>query len=119
MRRGVTFIEVLLASAMLLTALVALSSGLRMGLRSATHAQAVVQVEGLARQLVDELERSGASALVARSGEFGPAAPDVRYQLEVRDSDLAGLKLIDVTLAWSEAGRPRHLVLHGAIGPGR
>ena len=116
-RRGVTFLEVLFASAILLAALVALSSGLRLATRAAARAEVRLEVEALARQLLGDLERQGAAGLTAKDGDFGPAHPGVTYRLEVTPTELPTLRTIEVTLKWSESGQPRALTLTGAVGP--
>ena len=100
--RGLALVEVLLAVVICAVGLVVAAQGVALALRlelSAANRECAAQ---LANRLLGELE-SGARALADARGDFAAEGkPGIDWRIEVRTTDIEGLREARITVTWEE-----------------
>ena len=94
--RGFTLLEVMVALAIIATALVTLLGSHLMSLNLAQKHKEQTLAAMLARQKMEENLTVPFDSLVTDSGDFGPAHPEYKWELEVAEADIDNLKKVRI-----------------------
>lgn len=108
--RAFTLVEVLAALVLVGVVLPVAMRGVSLALAAADTARHHTEAATLAESKLGEWEATGGWATAGDAGDFGPDAPDYRWTCTrtAADFDTTALNL---TVAWTQAGRPRSLTL--------
>ena len=108
-RSGFTLIEVLVAMVVAVAAFSIIAQGFSTGGRAAAASQASTQAVVLAQRVLADLEAGAIAADASTSGDFSDA-PDFKYSTSSA-ADEPGLRLVTVTVKWTEQNQERTYVL--------
>lgn len=111
MRRegGFTLVEVLVAMVVTVAALTILAQGFAEGGRASAASQKATRAAILAGEILAELETGELAADASASGKFDEE-PDYSWVVK-SDEDEPGLRLLTVTVSWTERSEKREYVL--------
>ncbi len=106
---GFTLLEVMIAIAIMATALVAVLASQSQSLSLASEAKFNTTAALLAQSKIAEIEAASPEDVVSDSGDFGEDFPNYRWELTVSDLGFSGLeevldylKQIDLVVSWGE-----------------
>lgn len=113
--RGFTLIEVLATLLLMAIVLPAVMRGLTLATSAGSMAKWRTQAAGLAQSKLAELIATNQWQQSALSGDFAPDHPDFNWQATAQswegDTSGIGIQRIDLTVTWTERGRPQSLTL--------
>jgi type II secretion system protein I len=116
-RHGFTLVEVLVATAVLATGLLAAVTAFSMASRvlGATRNDTLVSL--LAQQKLAEIEVLGRDEIAPgrTTGDFGPDYPEYWWELMAHDPDERNVMRVDLTIIAPEAARAREIRFSTAI----
>lgn len=101
-KNGFTLLEVMVALAIIATALVTLLGSHLISLNLAQKNKEQTMQSLLARQKLEESFITPFDSLQNDSGDFGPAHPEYKWELEVENADVENLKKITIIVQSSE-----------------
>ena len=115
--RGFTLIEVLAAMLLIGIVLPVVMQGVMAGTRAGSEAHRRTEAATLAQSKLQELTVTGQWDGGTLSGDFGPDWPAYRWQAAVaewaNDAQAVGMQQVDVTVTWTDRGRPATLTVSG------
>jgi general secretion pathway protein I len=94
--RGFTLLEVMISMAILAIALVAVFQSQSQSLSLENRAKFTTTAALLAQGKMAEIEAADPRDVRSGSGDFGDQFPDYTWEIDVRDSEMAVLKKIDL-----------------------
>lgn len=95
---GFTLLEVMIAMAILAIALVAVFQSQSQSISMENQAKFSTTAALLAQGKIAELEAADARDVRSGRGDFGDQFPDYAWEIDVRDSEMAVLKRIDLVV---------------------
>jgi general secretion pathway protein I len=95
---GFTLLEVMIAMAILAITLVTVFQSQSQSVSMESQARFLTTASLLAQGKMAELEAADAQDLKSGSGDFGDNFPDYVWEVEVKDSEIATLKRIDMVV---------------------
>ncbi len=108
---GYTLLEVMVAIAIIATALTAVLGSQSQGLSLASEAKFNTTAAFLAQSKMAEMESEDLQDLTSDAGDFGDDFPDYRWDMKVSDATVIEpekggdyLKQIDLAISWGEGG---------------
>ena len=101
---GFTLLEVMVALAIVATALVTLLGSHMMSLNLAQKQKEQTLMALLARQKLEESFTIAFDSLQSDFGDFGPAYPEYEWEREVEPADMEHLKEVRIIIKTSETG---------------
>ena len=96
--RGFTLLEVMVALAIIATALVTLLGTHLMSLNLAHRHKEQTMATMLARQKMEELLTTSFDSLASEAGDFGSEHPGCKWEFEVEDADIDNLKKVKILI---------------------
>lgn len=119
--RGFTLIEVLATLLLMAIVLPAVMRGLTLATSAGSMAKWRTQAAGLGQSKLAELIATDQWEQSGMSGDFSPDHPEFHWQMTVQpwvnDTSGLGTQQIDLTITWTERGRPQSLTL-STLAPG-
>ena len=106
---GFTLIEVLVAMVVTVAALTVLAQGFATGGQASVSSQKSTRAAILAGEILAELETGELAPDASTSGKFDEE-PDYSWKVQ-SDEDEPGLRLLTVTVSWTERAEKRDYVL--------
>jgi prepilin-type N-terminal cleavage/methylation domain-containing protein len=118
---GFTFIEVLCALLVMAIVIPAIVRGVTLSLTAANLARHRTEASGLAQTELSNILASESWQNGNGSGDFAPDSPGYTWKSAVAawpgDTSGAGLDEIDVTVTWTDRGRPQSVTLSSLAYP--
>jgi len=116
-RRGFTLVEVLVATAVLATALLAALTAFSMASRVTGAARNDTLLSFLAQEKLAQIQLAGREELSPGTiaGDFGPDYPGYEWKLTFHEADDHNVIRIDLIIAAPEAGRIRETRFSTAV----
>ena len=103
-RGGFTFLELIIALAMLGAAFTVLLSAHGAALRTEAQAQRLMKATLLGRQVLTETESQGFPELGGDEGDFGEDFPGYAWERRVETTEFDRVRLIRIVVSWPERG---------------
>jgi len=94
--RGFTLLEVMVALAIIATALVTLLGSHLISLNLAYAHKKQTLAAMLARQKMEENRTIPFDSLASDEGDFGPAHPGIKWEMEVEEAEMENLKKVKI-----------------------
>lgn len=113
---GFTLLELLIALAIMVIAVVGIVRGVSNGLVTVQSLTKRAEAINLARAKMEELLASIDEQPSEQEGDFGDAFPQFRWRAQISDSPVDGLRIVTVTVSWFEGVNERAVSLSTAIG---
>ncbi|MDW7709272.1 MAG: prepilin-type N-terminal cleavage/methylation domain-containing protein [Deferrisomatales bacterium] len=104
LRGGFSFLELLLALAILGSAFTVLLSAHTSAARQEAQARRLMTATLLTRELLTETEVEGFPDLGQDDGDFGEAFPDYAWERRVETTEFEGVRLVRLIVFWPERG---------------
>jgi len=115
--RGFTFLELLVALAILGSAFTVLLSAHTSAARQEARARRLMTATLLARELLTTTEVEGFPELGEDEGEFGEEFPEYAWVRQVATTEFDRVRLVRLTVSWPERGdRSTTEVVYYAVG---
>ena len=102
-RSGLTLIEAMLASTLLIVTVFSFTNGFRLGLNTAKRLRDQVVLDGAVRGLLAQLDLDGFGAS-GRRGTLAPERPDVSFELELSQGEVPTYRNVKLTLRGAVPG---------------
>ena len=113
---GFTLLELLIALAIMVIAVVGIVRGVSNGLVAVQSLSRRTEAINLARAKMEELLASIDEQPSEQEGDFGDAFPQFKWRAQISDSQVEGLRTVTVTVIWFEGANEREVSLSTAIG---
>lgn len=113
---GFTLLELLIALAIMVIAVVGIVRGVSNGLVVVQSLTRRAEAINLARAKMEELLASIDEQPNEQEGDFGDAFPQFKWRAQISDSPVDGLRIVTVTVIWFEGANERTVSLGTAIG---
>ena len=97
-KNGFTLLEIMVALAIVATALVTLLGSHLTSLNMAQKHKEQSQIAMLGRMKMEEVATIPYDSLVGDSGDFAPEHPEVGWEIEVEDAEIENLKEVKVII---------------------
>ncbi len=115
--RGFTFLELLVALAILGSAFTVLLSAHTSAARQEARARRLMTATLLAREVLTETEVEGFPELGEDGGDFGEDFPDYAWERQVATTEFDRVRLVRIAVSWPERGdRASTEVVYYAVG---
>ena len=115
---GFTLVEVLAALTLAAVVLPVAMQGVSLSLAAAGQANRQMVAATLAEGMLAELTATGEWRSGNLSGDFGGEAPAYRWEAESVTWEVGRLRLLEVSVFWTSAGRERSLTLTTLVREG-
>lgn len=115
---GFTLVEVLAALTLAAVVLPIAMQGVSLSLAAAGQANRQMVAVTLAEGVLAELTATGEWRGGNLSGDFGDEAPGYRWEAETVTWEVGTLRLLEVSVLWTSAGRERSLALTTLVREG-
>lgn len=116
-RRGFTFLELLVALAILGASFTVLLSAHTSAARQEARARRLMTATLLAREALAETEVAGFPELGEEQGDFGDAFPDYSWARRVETTEFDRVRLVHIEVFWPERGdRASTEIVYYAVG---
>ena len=109
-KAGFTLLEVILAICLIGTVITALLEFQAKGMDTVRETMDLTQATLISSQKIVEWER-GRIPEEGGEGDFGEEYPDYRWQMNVEDTEITGLKKVSLVLTWRRGTRGRQLAI--------
>lgn len=114
-RAGFTLLEVIVSLAVMGVGIVAVLEAYSAAMRLSLQDEFLTTATFLAAGKMEEVMKETYITPGTDEGEFGDEFPDFQWTVEIADSEIEGLELVTVAVAWEVAGRNDQLVLTTAL----
>ncbi|MCX7776885.1 MAG: prepilin-type N-terminal cleavage/methylation domain-containing protein [Armatimonadetes bacterium] len=111
-----TLLELLIALAITVIAVVGIVRGVSNGLMAVQSLSKRNEAINLARMKMEELLTSMDEQTDEQEGGFGEAFPQFRWEAQISDAQVEGLKVVTVRVIWREGVNERAVSLSTLIG---
>ena len=104
--KGFTFLEIMIALAILSVALIAALRAQSQSLSIATESVRNTNISFLVRQKMSDIELAGYNEVAESEGMF-EKNPEYRWKVEVKETPFEELKDIILTISWQDGGKEK------------
>ena len=116
MKRGFTLLEVMVAMAILATALMVVFSHQATSMNLGNEARVLIKATLLAQEKMAELLAQGQLDMGTDTGEVEDGTPALKWKTSVEDSEQEGLMRVTVLVTWKARSKERDLEIATYVG---